>query len=137
MASPKGPKFYFELDGLRYGARNLTIGEQASCLAKIEQLSNGNHREWKNDETAQYVAFNLQAAVYLNIVICQWPTGVEPIDFLDADDTEILGRYWEAYVKASEDFRKGRDGKGASPGMGTTASAPEMVPGQIPSVATR
>ena len=139
MAAPlqRPPKFYFELDGLRYGARNLTISEKAACLAKIEQLTSGKYKEWAKEEDLQGVALGIQVAVYLNVVICQWPTGMDPINFLDCDDDDVAGRYWESYVRGSEDFRTGGVSKGAGQGVGGTEPTPEMVPGSIPPVATR
>jgi hypothetical protein len=137
MAQNKGPKFYFEIDGLRYGARNLTIAEQAGCLAKIEQLTNGNFKVWQTDEILQEVAFAVQAAVYLSVVICAWPTDMEPIDFLNSDDPTLTGRYWEAFIKASQDFRFGGVHKNQGSGVVGDSQAQEMVPGSLPSSATR
>lgn len=119
--SLKTPKFYFELDGLKYGAKHLTVADQAKCTVEVDRLSNGKFHEWAKEPTTSATAFLVQAAVFLNTVICVWPTGTDPIDFLNTDDVALVGRYWEAYSKASDKFR---------PGGADGDKGPQVAPGE-------
>lgn len=130
MADKKPAKFYFDIDGLRYGARTLTIAEQAKFLVEVNRISNGLFDQWlsnKDNKDSQITAFSIQAAVYLGMVISSWPTDMTPINFLESDDIDLLMRYWEAYSTASEEFRSGRSSGTPSQGVVDGESPPKVV----------
>lgn len=131
MIDKKTPKFYFELDGLKYGAKYLTVAEQAQCTVDIDRLTNGKFDEWAKSEMNSATAFMIQAAVFLNTVICVWPTGETPVNFLDTDDFDFVGRYWGAYSKASEEFRPVGKSGDKSPKVAEGEPTPQVVPGAL------
>lgn len=110
------PKFWFDYDGRRYGARFLTIGEQAQAQVEVERHTNGNHSKWMASESTRVTAMVVEFAVYLNKAIVAWPVDIPPIDFLQSDDIDYLFGVWEAYGEASKKFRESR--RNGAPGSG-------------------
>lgn len=123
MAAVKEPKFYFELDGHRYGGRFMTIRESAEAAMEIDQLTGGKFAEWLQGDHTAMIAVSIQAGVFMKRTICQWAVGVPEMDFLNSDDVERVLRYWEAYVKASDDFRRLGEDRGTGPALDGAASA--------------
>lgn len=125
MAANTTPKFWFELNGDKYGARFMTIAEQVSAQVEIERLTNGKFAEWSRsqDITQSSAAMMVQFAVYLNKVIVAWPSGQEAVNLLESDDFELVARMWEAYGEAAQTFReRGRPATGGS-AVGAEVSA--------------
>lgn len=124
MSSNTTPKFWFEVDGYRYGARYLTIAEQVQAQVEIERLTNGNYAAWtkSGDDMQAMIATMTQVTVYLNKVIVSWPAERAQINFLETDDVDFVMKVWEAYGEAAKTFR----GRGRAPaaGEGTGAGAP-------------
>jgi hypothetical protein len=130
MAANTTPKFWFDLDGNRYGARFMTIAEQAMAQVEIERLTNGKFAEWSRsqDISQSATAMMTQFAVYLNKVVVAWPAGVEAVNLLESDDFELVARMWEAYGEAAQTFRdRGRPAGVGSP-VGEAVSASSVVP---------
>ena len=128
------PRFHFEVDGKRYGARLLTIREQATCQAEIDRLTEGNFEKWmiSQELNQKVIAYATQAAVLLNAVIVQWPEGEEKQDFTQFEDMDLVTVYWEAYAESAKSFRGIKPGcVGKSGDMDKEVSSPPMVPGSV------
>lgn len=115
MSTNTTPKFWFDVDGLRYGARFLTIAEQASAQVEIDRVTNGKFAAWikSENETESSAAAFVQMAAYLNRVIVQWPDGMEPVNFLEHDSPMFVFKLWEAYGSAANSFRQQHDAAGS------------------------
>lgn len=137
QSSNKTPKFWFDLNGRKWGARFLTIAEQVQVQVEIERLTNGNYAGWARSEDAvqQLAAFGSQVAATLNKVLVVWPTDVDKFDLTEADDLDWLTNIWEAYSTAASTFRSGRAPQGASSGVGEGTPASAVVPDAVPSAA--
>lgn len=133
-SSNKTPKFWFDLEGRKWGARFLTVAEQVQSQVEIERLTNGNYASWAKSEDAvqQLAAFGSQVATTLNKVLVVWPTDVAAFDLTEADDLEWLTKLWEAYSAAAGTFREGRAAQGVSSRVGEGASASAVVPDALP-----
>lgn len=129
MTANATPKFWFDVEGRKYGARFMTIGEQAQAQVEIERLTNGKFGEWsKGDGTQAAAAMMVQLAVYLNKVIVAWPNDVTPFDMLESDDLDLVVRMWEAYGVAADTFRQRRAAPGVGAAVGEAVPAPALVP---------
>ncbi len=111
MTPKKEPKFHFEMDGLKYGGRFLSILEQSQLQVEVDRVTNGRFSEWMKTTETSVTALMIQTAYHLEKVICVWPVGMEPIDFVNSDDYNLVLKYWEAYQVASERFRGNDDRK--------------------------
>lgn len=130
MAANTTPKFWFDLDGQKYGARFMTIAEQVASQVEIERLTNGKFAEWsRSGDLAQSAAAMMtQFAVYLNKVIVTWPAGQEAVNLLESDDFELVARMWEAYGEAAQTFRERGRPAGSGSGLGEAVPTPPVVP---------
>lgn len=130
----KTPKFWFDIDGRKFGARFLTIAEQVQSQVEIERLTNGNYADWakSKDPVQQMAAYGAQVAVSLNKVLVAWPTDLPQIDLTQCDDFDWLTELWEAYSTAATTFREGRARRGAGQGVGSGAPAAAVVPDALP-----
>ena len=100
------PKFFFELDDRKYGARPLTIRQRAQVGAETERLTGGNLTKWLADPNMGITAFLLMAAVTMSASIVAWPADLPPIDFVNSDDAEVVTRHWEVFDRESKNFFK-------------------------------
>lgn len=123
------PRFWFDVDGRKFGGRLLTIGEQVQAQVEIERATNGCFNSWIKGGNVfeQGNAFNTQTAVILNKAIVAWPTDLPKVDFLESDDAEWVVRVWEAYAKSADTFREQRVGGGKSPRVAAAEPAPAVV----------
>jgi hypothetical protein len=130
MAANTTPKFWFDLDGNKYGARFMTIAEQVAAQVEIERLTNGKFAEWSRsqDISQSATAMMTQFAVYLNKVIVTWPSGTEAVNLLESDDFELVARMWEAYGEAAQTFRERGRPAGSSSTVGDQVPASSVVP---------
>lgn len=130
MSANSTPKFWFDLDDRKYGARYMTIAEQAQAQVEIERLTNGKFAEWSKsqDFNQSGAAMMIQFAVYLNKVIVAWPADVPAYNFLEADDYEVVVRMWEAYGEAAQAFRDRNRAAKPSSDVAEAAPAPALVP---------
>jgi hypothetical protein len=108
MSANTTPKFWFEVDGRKFGGRFLTIAEQAQAQVEVERLTNGHFGVWLSSDNVVLAntAILSQMAVTLNRAIVAWPTDLPAFDFLDSDDNELIMKLWEAYGKSADDFRQ-------------------------------
>ena len=113
MSGNTTPKFWFDLDGRKFGAHFLTIAEQAQAQVEIERLTNGNFSDWmkSGDPSQSGAAVMAQCAVYLNRAVVAWPADMPQTDLLESDDVEFVVRMWGAYGEAATTFRQ----RGAAP----------------------
>lgn len=119
MAPNTTPKFWFEVDGRRFGARLLTIAEQAQLQVDVERLTNGNYSTWvaSNNPILANTAMLTQIAVTLNKVLVAWPTDLAAVDFLESDDVDFALKIWEEFGKSAEEFRRGVATRNSSAGV--------------------
>ena len=128
------PRFHFDVDGKRYGARLLTIREQATCQAEIDRLTDGNFEKWmiSQEINQKVIAFATQAAVLLNAVIIQWPEGEEQQDFTKFEDMDLVTVYWEAYAESAKSFRGSKSGSvGKSGDLDKEVPTSSVVSGSV------
>lgn len=130
MAANTTPKFWFEVDDHKYGARFLTIAEQVQAQVEIERLTNGKFSTWSSsgDETLATAAVMVQMAVYLNKAVVAWPPEHPQEDLLESDDIDRVFRMWGAYGEAANTFRQRRGSPAASPAVGAEVPVPAVVP---------
>lgn len=130
MAANTTPKFWFDLDDYKYGARFLTIAEQVQAQVEIERLTNGKFAEWSKsgDDSLTTAAVMAQMAVYLNKAIVAWPPEHPPENLLESDDLDRVFRMWGAYGEAANTFRQRGRPAGASAGLDPAVPAPPLVP---------
>jgi hypothetical protein len=130
MAANTTPKFWFEIDELKYGARFLTIAEQVQAQVDIERLTNGKFSVWSKsgDETLATAAMMVQMAVYLNKAVVAWPPEHPAEDLLESDDLDRVFRMWGAYGEAANTFRQRGRPAAASRHVDEEVSTPAVVP---------
>jgi hypothetical protein len=119
MSSNTTPKFWFEVEGRKFGARFLTIGEQAQVQVEVERLTNGHFSDWLSSDNPMLANTSVltQMAVTLNRAIVAWPTDLPAFDFVQTDDTDLTMKIWEGYGKAADDFRKSSNPRAAGEGL--------------------
>lgn len=130
MPANNTPKFWFDVDDRKYGARFMTIAEQVQAQVEIERLTNGKFSEWSksSDINQSGAAMMVQFAVYLNKVVVAWPADIPSYNFLEADDYETVVRMWEAYGEAAQTFRDRGRAPRESEAVADTVPAPALVP---------
>lgn len=119
MAANATPKFWFDVDGRKFGARFLTISEQIQLQVDVERLTNGNFAAWMSspDPMLANTAVMAQIASFLNKAIVAWPTDLPAFNFLESDDADFALKLWEGYGKAAADFRGQPSAGSASEGV--------------------
>lgn len=130
MTANTTPKFWFDVDGRKFGARLLTIAEQAQVQVEVERQTNGNFATWlaATNPVLINTAVLIQVACTLNKVLVAWPTDLPAHDLLGSDDQELLMKLWEAYGAAADTFRGVKRQSGEGGAVGGEVSAPPLVP---------
>lgn len=107
MTANTTPKFWFDVDDRKYGARFLTIAEQAQVQVEVERHTNGKFAEWVSSDSPvlSATAVMIQVACTLNRVLVAWPADVPAHDLIESDDQAMVMKLWEAYGLAAETFR--------------------------------